>query len=81
MTVGFDMRGRNIRNVPKFVVEDTLYENRGPGALPQPAFTATDEFSVETATGSDNQVLGVVGGKFNLFRQIPAEREPDLVDD
>ena len=66
ITLGFDLRGRSIRNVAEFGLEDTQYPNRGTGALPQPAFVASDEFAVQ-ATGNDNQMLGVVGGKFNLF--------------
>jgi len=67
VTVGFDMRGRTIRDVPKFFVGNSTYANRGPGALPQPTFTAQDEFILEQPPiGNDNQLLGVVGGKFNF---------------
>jgi len=67
ITVGFDLKGRSIRNIPQFTVENTQYSNRGPGALPQPTFTASDEFALAPTLGNDNQMLGVVGGKFNVF--------------
>jgi hypothetical protein len=70
VTVGFDMRGRTIRGVPKFAVTNTPYVNRGPGALPQPTYTAQDEFAVEQPKGNDNQLLGVVGGKVNVGRKL-----------
>ena len=41
--------------------------NRGPGRCPPP-FTAEDEFALEPTIGNYNQVLGVVGGKFNIAR-------------
>jgi Putative MetA-pathway of phenol degradation len=71
VTVGFDMRGRTIRGVPKFAVTNTTYPNRGPGALPQPPYTAQDEFALEQPSiGNDNQLLGVVGGKVNVGRKL-----------
>ena len=66
LTLGFDLRGRTIRGVPRFDLQDSTYHNRGPGALPQPAFTAQDEFGLEPTQGNYNQMLGVVGGKINL---------------
>jgi hypothetical protein len=67
VTVGFDVRGRTLRSVPKFFVENTMYIDRGPGPLPQPTFTAQDEFTLQQPTiGNDNQLLGVVGGKVNV---------------
>ena len=66
LTLGFDLRGRTIRGVPRFDLQDTTYPNRGPGALPQPAFIAQDEFGLEPTEGNYNQILGVVGGKINL---------------
>jgi hypothetical protein len=71
VTVGFDLRGRTIRGVPKFFVTNTSYANRGPGPLPQPTYTAQDEFALEQpAVGNDNQLLGVVGGKVNVARKL-----------
>jgi Putative MetA-pathway of phenol degradation len=65
ITVGFDVRGRSIRDVPRFDVQNTNYLNRGPGTPPLPTYIATNEFSL-ASRGNDNQVLGVIGGKFNL---------------
>jgi hypothetical protein len=70
ITVGFDMRGRSVLDVPKFVVADTSYINRGPGTLPQPTFIASDEFALEPQRGNYNQVLGVLGGKFNVWEKF-----------
>lgn len=70
VTIGFDLRGRTIRGVPRFAAQNTPYPNRGPGTFPGPlpTFTATDEFALlnPPTRGNDNQVLGVVGGKINL---------------
>ena len=68
VTLGFDMRGRTIRGVPRFHSLNTTYPNRGTGALPQPTFTAEDEFALEPTEGNYNQLLAVVGGKINLGR-------------
>ena len=66
-TLGFDMRGRTLRDVPRFVLQNTTYMNRGPGAvLPTTSFTAEDEFIVEMTAGNVNLLLGVVGAKINL---------------
>jgi len=71
VTVGFDLKGRTIRGVPKFFVDNTTYANRGPGPLPQPSFTASDEFILEQpGIGNDNQILGVVGGKINVAGKL-----------
>ena len=66
LTLGFDVRGRTIKDVPRFVLDTTSYPNRAPGAvLPTAAFAVPDEF-VDEARGSLTQLLGVVGGKINL---------------
>jgi len=71
VTVGFDVRGRTLRSVPKFFVENTMYIDRGPGPLPQPTFIAQDEFTLQQPTiGNDNQLLGVVGGKVNVAGKL-----------
>jgi hypothetical protein len=71
VTVGFDVRGRTLLDVPRFVVQNVTYNNRGPGAtLPTTSFVATDEFVVETKDGNLNQVLGVAGGKFNVTKTL-----------
>jgi hypothetical protein len=66
VTLGFDMLGRTIRDVPRFSLQSNSYANRGPGALPAASFTAQNEFSVESTTGNLNLLLGVLGGKINL---------------
>lgn len=67
VTFGFDVRGRTLLDVPRFVVQNTTYPNRGPGAtLPTASFEAQDEFVIETRDGNLTQVLGVAGGKVNL---------------
>ena len=69
VTVGFDVRGRSIQDVPRFEVTDTTYINRGPGAPPLPSYIATDEFALREK-GNANQVLGVIGAKFNLTGKL-----------
>jgi hypothetical protein len=66
VSVGFDVRGRTLRDVPRFSAQDTTYLNRAAGTLPTTAFVATDELAVEEAKGNLTQVLGVVGGKVRL---------------
>jgi hypothetical protein len=66
VTLGFDMYGRTLRDVPRFALENNTYPNRGAGALPSASFTANNEFSVESTKGNLNILLGVVGGKINL---------------
>lgn len=65
LTLGFDVRGRTIRDVPRFETENTTYVNRGPGALPSASYTESNEF-VDVSRGSLSQILGVIGGKVNL---------------
>ena len=65
VTVGFDVRGRTIRDVPRFEQATTTYANRGPGALPSASFSEPDEFQ-DVERDNLNQLLGVAGGKFNL---------------
>ena len=66
VTLGFDLRGRTMREVPRFVLGTTNYPNRAPGAtLPTAAFTVSDEF-IDPNRGNLTQLLGVVGGKINL---------------
>ncbi len=67
VTLGFDMRGRTIRGVPRFEPANSTYANRGPGpTLPTASFSEQDEFMVVSRSGNLNQLLGVVGGKINL---------------
>jgi hypothetical protein len=66
VTVGFDLRGRNIRDVPRFGLEKLSFDNRGTGALPQPTFVADNKVSVESTDGNLNLLLGVIGAKFNI---------------
>jgi len=63
VTVGFDLRGRNIRDVPRFGLRNVEYPHRQPGDQP---FTESDEFSVESTKGNLNLLLGVIGAKFNI---------------
>jgi hypothetical protein len=70
VTLGFDVHGRTIRDVARFALQDNSYPNRFPGAIPTAAFTAEDEFSVESRSGNLNLLLGVVGGKFNLANTL-----------
>jgi hypothetical protein len=71
LTLGFDVRGRSYKDVPRFTLADTTYVNRGPGAtLPTSSFAASDEFVIETKRGSLNQVLGVLGGKINIANTL-----------
>ena len=66
VTVGFDLRGRTMRDVPRFVLDTTSYPNRAPGAtLPTASFTVPDEF-IDEDRSSLTQLLGVFGGKINL---------------
>jgi hypothetical protein len=66
VTLGFDMRGRTVRDIARFLVTDVTYPNRGPGT-PGAPFVAEDEFALEEPTrGNLNQMLGVIGGKINI---------------
>jgi hypothetical protein len=66
VTLGFDVRGRTLRDVPRFGLQDNIYPNRGPGALPSASFLAADEFSVLDRSSNLNLLLGIVSGKFNI---------------
>jgi len=66
VTLGFDMRGRTVRDVPRFGLGNVTYANRGPGALPSTSITINNEVTLEPTNGNLNQLLGVVGGKINL---------------
>lgn len=63
VTIGFDLRGRNIRDVPRFGLQNVVYPNRQPGNA---SFTENDEFSLESRDGNLNLLLGVIGAKFNI---------------
>jgi len=66
VTVGFDMRGRTVLDTYRFHVSDVTYPNRTAGS-PGTAVTIPDEFTMtEPHLGNLTQLLGVVGGKFNL---------------
>ncbi len=66
VTVGFDMRGRTVRDTYRFHVSDVTYPNRTPGN-PGSAVTIPDEFTLEQPQrGNLTQLLGVAGAKFNL---------------
>ena len=66
VTIGFDLRGRTMRDVTRFVLDSTTYDNRGPGlVLPTAPTTVSDEF-VDQPQSNLTQLLGVVGGKINL---------------
>jgi hypothetical protein len=66
VTLGFDMRGRTIRDVPRFALTNITYPNRGAGALPSASVTVNDEVTLDFSRGNLNLLLGVVGGKINL---------------
>jgi hypothetical protein len=68
VTLGFDLHGRTLRDVPRFELSNRTYQGRGPGpTVPATTYTETDEFSVESTEGGNmNLMLGVVGGKVNL---------------
>jgi hypothetical protein len=66
VTVGFDARGRTIRNVPRFDLENVTYANRGPGTLPSASVTIPDAVTLTASKGNLTQLLGVVGGKVNI---------------
>jgi hypothetical protein len=66
VTVGFDLRGRTMRDVARFTVLNQSYPDRAPGARPTAPYVAQNEFSLETDHSNLNQLLGVVGGKINL---------------
>jgi hypothetical protein len=66
VTLGFDVRGRTIRDVPRFQLQSTPYINRGPGPLPSTTVTVDNEVGLETTNGNLNLLLGVAGGKINI---------------
>jgi hypothetical protein len=67
VTFGFDVRGRTLRDVPRFDRASETFLNRGPGAvLPTASFTADDAVAIAADRGNLNLLLGVVGGKVNL---------------
>jgi hypothetical protein len=68
VTLGFDLHGRTIRDVPRFSLQNRTYQGRGPGAtVPATTYTENDEFYLDSAeNGNLNLMLGVVGGKVNL---------------
>ena len=68
LTLGFDLHGRTLLDVPGFTLQNRTYPGRGPGpTVPTTTYTEPDEFYVESAEGRNmNLMLGVVGGKVNL---------------
>jgi len=67
VTVGFDFRGRNIRDVPRFGLENKTYPHRGTGAsIPSTSFESSNEVGLESRDGNLNLLLGVLGAKFNI---------------
>jgi hypothetical protein len=66
VTIGFDLRGRTMRDVTRFVVDSRTFDNRGPGlTLPTAATTVSNEF-LDEPKGNLTQLLGVIGGKINI---------------
>jgi hypothetical protein len=68
VTLGFDVRGRTIRDVPRFNLGTVSYPNHGPGPLPSATVTIDNEVTLTPGRGNLNQVLGVVDGKINIAR-------------
>jgi hypothetical protein len=68
LTLGFDLHGRTLRDVPRFTLQNRTYQGRGLGAtVPTTSYTENDEFFADNADGGNlNLMLGVVGGKINL---------------
>jgi hypothetical protein len=68
LTLGFDLHGRTIRDVPRFSLQNRTYAGRGPGAtVPSTSYTESGEFFLDsTESGNLNLMLGVVGGKINI---------------
>jgi hypothetical protein len=62
LTLGFDVRGRTLRDVRRFALTNVPYANSGPSPGP---YISADEFEV-VDRGNLNSVLGVAGGKVNL---------------
>jgi hypothetical protein len=65
VTLGFDLRGRTMRDVTRFVVGSSTFPNRAPGPLPTAATTVSNEF-IDQPNANLTQLLGVIGGKINL---------------
>ena len=70
LTVGFDVHGRTLLDVSRFELRDNTYENRGTGALPQPSFVSTREFSLLEEQGKVHLLLGVIGAKVNVAKTL-----------
>jgi hypothetical protein len=70
VTVGFDLRGRTLKDVSRFELRDNLYPNRAAGPLPSAAFTSTSEFSLLEEKGTLNLMLGVIGAKVNVAKTL-----------
>ena len=67
VTVGFDVRGRNIRDVPRFALENVSYPRRPTDSQ---TFVEDNEFSVESRDGNLNLLLGIVGAKINIGKTL-----------
>jgi hypothetical protein len=70
VTVGFDLRGRTLKDVSRFELRDNLYPNRAAGPLPSAPFTSTSEFSLLEEKGTLNLMLGVIGAKVNVGKTM-----------
>ena len=70
LTLGFDVRGRSLRDVTRFETRDNVYDNRAAGAIPTAGFTATDEFSIREDGANLNLALGIVGAKINIAKTL-----------
>ena len=70
VTLGFDVRGRTLRNVPRFQLQDNTYPNREQGPLPSGSFIEPDEFTLRDAPGNLNLALGIVGAKINIAKTL-----------
>lgn len=67
VTFGFDLHGRQLRDVTRFDLGDRTYPGRGTGAaVPTTSYTELDQFLAESERGNLNLMLGVLGGKVNL---------------
>ena len=66
VTLGFDLHGRTMLDVPRFSLQDNSYINRATGTPPTNPHVERNEFSVESPSGNLNLLLGVLGGKINL---------------
>jgi hypothetical protein len=66
VTVGFDLRGRNIRDVPRFDLQNLTF----PTVAPPPTHVIDNKVSVESTNGNLNLLLGIVGAKFNIGKTL-----------